>query len=466
MYNHTKQYRCTIIRGKSQKEMDDLLPAYAKVINEVCPCNGYDFENSFNNSFSQYLPTGSATKKTLDNHRTEICGKLFGMYYFSDDGMVYESERTKKYLQDDDQPAFFKDICYKMQFPNGMQKIQTIEERIKEHICIRPLAFVLKVLQLAEVCHLILTKKDIGYYILNSLDVLQGKATPDEVLRAIKLDRKHGIERIISVPGKASSYSYQHINEQINYLELANLVRIGDNQSVVLNPKEIEAINLFVQQYNQKPEFDVYSWDLSTIENRKMFQFAWDEYFSKTSGVVEKFATSADALIFNLNQPLHGQQSRPGVNLVLIGDEGECIVVEYEKKRVSNFDTRLVNRVKGMGRIKGLGYDVISVVAEAGPNSDFAKFIEVKTTKRVTCPDINDPTWIDMFNFTRNEMIAAMQYKEYYSIFRVYITGNGVKIYVIKDINQQIIDAVLKATPLTYMVEFSKINVNQSIDIN
>ena len=31
MYDHCKQYRCTIIRGKSQKEMDDLLPAYAKV---------------------------------------------------------------------------------------------------------------------------------------------------------------------------------------------------------------------------------------------------------------------------------------------------------------------------------------------------------------------------------------------------------------------------------------------------
>ena len=28
MYDPHRQYRCTIIRGKSQKEMDDLLPAY------------------------------------------------------------------------------------------------------------------------------------------------------------------------------------------------------------------------------------------------------------------------------------------------------------------------------------------------------------------------------------------------------------------------------------------------------
>lgn len=54
MYDCTRQYRCTIIRGKSQKEMDDLLPAYAKVIDEVCPCEASEFEMKFNNAFMRY----------------------------------------------------------------------------------------------------------------------------------------------------------------------------------------------------------------------------------------------------------------------------------------------------------------------------------------------------------------------------------------------------------------------------
>ena len=87
MYDHTKQYRCTIIRGKSQKEMDDLLPAYAKVINEICPCRAEDFPILFNNAFMRFLPESDRIKKTLDNHRTEISGKLFGMYFFAADGM-------------------------------------------------------------------------------------------------------------------------------------------------------------------------------------------------------------------------------------------------------------------------------------------------------------------------------------------------------------------------------------------
>lgn len=118
MYDPSKQYRCTIIRGKSKKEMDDLLPAYAMVIDEICPCPIEDFDVKFNNAFQRFLPESDKIKKTLDNHRTEISGKLFGMYYRSDDGMVYESQRTMKYLEDNDQPAFFKDVCFKMQFPN------------------------------------------------------------------------------------------------------------------------------------------------------------------------------------------------------------------------------------------------------------------------------------------------------------------------------------------------------------
>lgn len=99
MYDCTRQYRCTIIRGKSQKEMDDLLPAYAKVIDEVCPCEASEFEMKFNNAFMRYLPAAERVKKTLDNHRTEISGKLFGMYFFSEDGKVYESERTQNFLR-------------------------------------------------------------------------------------------------------------------------------------------------------------------------------------------------------------------------------------------------------------------------------------------------------------------------------------------------------------------------------
>lgn len=467
MYDHTKQYRCTIIRGKSQKEMDDFLPVYAKVIDEICPCSESEFESLFNNAFVRFLPESERIKKTMDNHRTEIAGKLFGMYYRADDGMVYESERTQKFLEDNDQPAFFKDICYKMQFPNGTQKVgSTVRKRVADGICIRPAAFVLKVLLIANQANVFVTKREIGYYILNSLDVLQGNASPYEVFEQIVKDQKDGIERTITVEGKASSYNWQHIKEQLNYLELANLIRFTDDKRVVLNPNEMKTIELFAADYDKKPEFDVYSYNLSSLAGRKEFQLEWDYYFSRISAVADQFATSAESLLFDGTQNAETkpeEKLKPAVNLTAFGDEGESIVYEYEKNRVSEFNKRLANKVLSLGRTKGIGYDIQSVIAEPGDMAEFVKYIEVKSTKRLTCPDLNDDLWVDTLNITRNEWIAAQQHGKFYSIFRVYFTRDGIFMFVIANVAEKLSDGRMTAVPMTYRVDFSNSSVDSVI---
>lgn len=465
MYDHTKQYRCTIIRGKSKKEMDDLLPAYALVINEVCPCTQEDFEQLFNNAFQKFLAESDRIKKTLDNHRTEISGKLFGMYYFADNGMVYETERTKKYLEDSDQPAFFKDICYKIQFPNGMQKVSTtVAQRVEDGICVRPFAFILKLLQLAKIAKIDITKKMLGYYVLNSLDVLQGKATPYEVLEVIAKDIKYGVERDIRVPGKASSFTHQHINEQLNYLELANLIRITDDKRVFLNPNESETIDLFTQDYDSKPMFDVYAYNLADIKVRKEFQLDWDYYYGRLSACADKFSTSSAALTVTEESELDKKpEKKSGVNLTEFGDEGEALVYEYEKKRVAAYNAHLANKVLSLGKTRGLGYDIQSVIAEPGEMDEFVKYIEVKSTKRYTCPDSSDSMWIDTLNITRNEWVAAQQHGVFYSIFRVYFTSQGVSMFILSNVAQKLADGRMKTTPLTYRLDFSNTSVDAEV---
>lgn len=454
MYNRLNQYRCIIIRGKSQKEIDDLLPAYAKVIDDITPCEEGVFAKKFNELLSPYLSADKRIKKTLDNHRTEIAGKLFGMYYLEDNGYVYASDRTKKFLKDNDQPAFFKDLCYKMQFPNGMQKPQTFQPLLDNGICIRPNAFVLRVLQLALSKHMILTKKEIGYYILNSLDVLRGVAVPEEVIEAIEKDREQGIVRKIETDGKASSYNYQHINEQINYLELANLIYTNSVGEVWLNENEHDTIQIFSSDWNKNPEFDVYAYDLSNSEGRKHFEREWTIYFGKLSDKASKFDTTASAL--GVSDELPKKKEAKGQTTIEIGDEGEAYVFEYEKNRVYTFNPRLVNRVLSLGKTKGLGYDIQSVVAEKGDKSDFAKYIEVKSTKRVTEPNLSDVYWMDTLNITRNEWIAAQQHGEFYCIYRVYFVRGRIIMYVINNIHQKQIDNKIDVVPLTYRIDFGK----------
>ena len=78
------------------------------------------------------------------------------------------------------------------------------------------------------------------------------------------------------------------------------------------------------------------------------------------------------------------------MNLTKFGDIGEEFVYEYEKKRVAAYNARLVNKVIPFGKIRGVGFDVQSIVAERGDKAEFCKYIEVKSTKRVTSPNLND----------------------------------------------------------------------------
>lgn len=467
MYNHSRQYRCTIIRGKSQSEMDNLLPLYAKIIDSVCPCKSDDFASAFNNAFSAALVI-TPTKKTLDNHRTEIAGKLFGMYYIYDDKTVYPSERTLKFLSDSDTPAFFKDICYKMQFPSGSaswrksENQQTLVDQISNSLCVRQFPFLLKVLLLARSNNITLTKKEIGYYILNSLDVLQGKATPLEVYDAIASDRASWSEAVRD-PG-SGSYAMQHITEQINLLELANLI-IVSNGEVALNPREMDTIQIFAEKYADKPEFDVYAYDLERTDDRKRFYADWSFYFSCLSDKVKAFDTTAEALGVTVSTPSADEDDDDAEkdSTVEIGDEGEKYVYEYEKRRVTEFNFRLAGKVIHLGKTRGLGYDIQSVVAKEGETAEFVKYIEVKATKRVTVPDINDTAWIDTLNITRNEWVASQQHRGSYSIFRVYFVRDSVIMYVLTDIAQKHDNGVIQAVPTTYRLDFGNTAVDEVI---
>lgn len=472
MYNPENQYRCDIIRARAISEADDLLPKYASVIDSICPCTKEKFVTEFNKAFRSYAESKarnsenseSAIKKTLDNHRTEVSGKLFGMH-FELDGMVYASERTKKYLYDNDQPAFFKDWLIKMQHPNGMQTPQKYRKRIQDGIKCHPYSVMFKVLVYAKREGITLVKSEIGYYILNSKDVLKGDATPNEVFDEIMNDKRAGLPpREIDVPeGENRTKYYQHITDQLKYLQLANLIII-DGQEVSINPNEMKAINAFIDLDHKPLEFDVSKYDVDSTEGRKKFEEAWCVYYGKLSKQNSLLETSIESLVSAGEETDTKPKSKSKTNKVELGDEGEEFVFEFEKSRVGAFNSRLVGKVLALGRQKGLGYDIQSVIAEPGDKSEFVKYIEVKSTKRVTAPDINDDTWLDTVNITRNEWVAAQQHKEFYSIYRVYFIRGGVVMYVLNNINQKKEDGLIDVVPLTYRVDFHKDAVDITYD--
>ena len=125
-YDPTKPYyRCDIIRGKTQGEMDDLLPLYAEGVFLLCPKPRDEFIPLFRNVVSQRLFSKNFeqlpenNQKTVANHTTEIAGKLLGLYWEDESGVVQCSAACIRLLETNDQPAFFKNLCYNFQFPNA-----------------------------------------------------------------------------------------------------------------------------------------------------------------------------------------------------------------------------------------------------------------------------------------------------------------------------------------------------------
>ena len=421
-YNPLNQYRCTIIRGKSQTEMEDFLPFYAQMIHSFCPCTKIEFQQRcfakmgqllFGSSDFNNLP--EANQKTIKNHITEIAGKLLGLYYIDYENYVYETESCQFLLEKNDYPAFFKNLCANLQFPNGSQKVQTILERVKRNIRIKPLCYVVSLLEYArsQEVNKLLTKQEIGFYVLNNLEVLQGNVSIIDVYNQIMHDRTNKITR----EKLSGSRDWQHIKEQFNLLDLSNITS-SDDTYIWLNSSESNAVKLFLLK-NKEPLFDMYIYNYDNDESKKQMYSDWGCYYGTMDERFKKLETNFEQDSASAVK----ERGAVGLTTVELGDQGEALVYKLECERVRAYKERLVNKVLLLGKTKGLGYDISSIEADENlQKPEFARYIEVKSTKRSTEPSFDNPTWNDTLNLTSKEWIAAEQYKEYYNIYRVYFT--------------------------------------------
>lgn len=462
-YNPDIQYRCAIIRGRAKNAIDDLLLLYAQIIERLCPLNLREFNEKFNSDLERYLP--GADKKAIDNHRTEIAGKLFGMYYV-ENGVVELSETTERLLETSDQPSFFKDMCFKLQFPNGMERADTIIEKMANQIRIRPCVLIIQILNEVQKIGFEVTIEDIGYYALNSLHALQGKVSPMEIAKRIYTDKNNGIKKEIDLAGKEASFAKQHIRELFNYLELANLVKItGRKSTVSLNNLEKMALKAFMKEPFNKLLFDVYEYEVDSgnseeedeapNEKIKLLREDYSKFFSSLSFKNPVVFVTPEAALASVSQ-MNLVQVNPETAME-IGDLGEKIVYNYERKRIEGFNSRYVGKVLSLGKTRGLGYDVQSVWGE-GSNPGHSIYIEVKSTKRATPPSGNNPSSVTL---TRNEWLMAEQQKEAYFIYRICFTNEGVYLTKFNDIIGKSLNGEVFAEPTHYRLDF-KDNISPS----
>lgn len=458
-YNPEHQYRCTIIRGKSQTDMEDLLPLYANMVHRYCPCTEDAFRVSCYSILSKaFFSTGAynelseSNQKTIQNHLTEIAGTLLGLYYPVREGntvCIYESESCKYLVENNDYPTFFKNLCLNFQFPNGAKWEKFIQEDIEANIHIKPFCYVVDLLYYAQsqTDKVLLTKQEVGYYVLNNSDVLQGNIPVSVVYERIIFDRKNNVKR----EKLSGSRDWQHIKEQFNLLELANVIET-DATYIWLNKEETEAISLFIKKKNDF-RFDAYSYSLPKDKDRYFYDWkaSYGLFYPELINMNTTFGTNI-VVVGRNEQKANGGATKSTVDL---GDEGEALVFRLEQERVRNYKERLVNKVLLLGKTKGLGYDISSIEADENPKRpEFARYIEVKATKRTTEPNFENTAWSDTLNLTTKEWIAAEQYGEYYNIYRVYFTKAKTYVVRIQNPYKKAEEGMIEVFPTIYQMNF------------
>ena len=281
-------------------------------------------------------------KKTVQNHLTEIAGTLLGLYYPSHDeaGNTYinESESCRYLVENHDFPTFFKNLCLNFQFPNGAKWIKFVRQDIDNKIHIKPFCYIVALLYYAQEQKIMLTKKEIGYYVLNNLDVLQGTIKPETVFERIIQDRKNKVKR----ENLYGSNAWQHIKEQFNLLTLANLVET-DATYIWLNKYEARSIGIFIDHL-YKFAFDAYNYNLSKKQERFRYLNDWKYVYGLFNEELTNIKTT-----FSIEIADESEQERLGgatKSSVDIGDEGEALVFRLEQERVRKYRERLVNKVK------------------------------------------------------------------------------------------------------------------------
>ena len=464
-FNPEFQFRCDFIRGKSISQMEDYLSVYVNLLNDICPISADDFAKTFDARFAQVFHIAlddEPSMKVVRNHRTENVTKILGLVYRFND-VVYLSERTKKYMVDSDQPALFKSVCFQFQQPNGAQTINAFREKFEAGINIKPFHFIIKLLKIAYEHDIRLTKDDLYYYVLNCLQTLQGRVSPEVVFEKILLERAEGKVRKVATV-KNAAWTFQHMREQLDYLELANLIRL-DRYSIYLNMRELKVINAFIDELNKPLRINPLVYDLDQPRIFKVIEDDWLYYMGTSPGIdLSIFNTSAIA--FDNQTADDNDAANNAESTVDLGDRGEAFIMKYEKEIVAEFNRRLVNKVNHLGRTHGLGYDITSIEANRAENRDgkeMIRYIEVKTTARVSPPN---PNFEDTINLTRNEWVAAEQQKEHYYIYRLYFTNSGTYLYILKNPYKKNEDGTIYVTPTAYRLEYAMNVVDETVTFN
>lgn len=433
-------FRIHHVRPRFKDNIEDVLFYMAKEISALEPMDCDVFAERVNSALYQFPGNAGKTLKTINNWRTEI-SSLFG-FIRTVGGTSFPGTRAVELAERQDLVEFFKTYLFSFQYPGAHIKSQSVVEQIEYGIHFKPAQSILKILhaaRLSEGKNVGLSKGEICHCIFNDLRCTRDNEDPLTTWNRIKENRESDIT--YDLTGDVIRYA----GDIVDYMEIANLLVTYDGVSYYLNKLEEETIIKFMESGEWFNAYDkMIERKSANINSVNDCRVAWFDYVNRdltdtdfSTDIISYIANDEEELA-RLTEEFREVQEELSANSAIderleqgtgtftskeIGDMGEALVFGHERMRVKVGGREdLVHLITRMPTALAVGYDINSVELDATK-----RFVEVKTTIS------SKPLLFNSVHLTPNEWNMADTVRERYYVYRLMISKNEKKLFLLCD---------------------------------
>jgi len=267
-------FRLHHIRPRFKNDVENVLIFMATEIAKMEPEDYKLFKKKLNGIIKLYPGNSSKKIKTINNWRTEI-SSLFGFIEYID-STAMPSRMAKLLADHQDLIEFFRYFLFYFQYPGGHLKPKQTAELIKAGVKFKPAPYIMQILiegQKKSNGKFGLTKAEVTHCIFNDIRVTRDHRTPEKTLELILDNRNSHFEY------DQSGDVIRYAGDILDYMELADLVKLKPNYKYYLNTANLETIQAFISKTDYfKPYEPLYATEEVQIDRIKETQNDWFSY--------------------------------------------------------------------------------------------------------------------------------------------------------------------------------------------
>ena len=321
-----------------------------------------------------------------------------------------------------------KKFLFTFQYPGAHIKNHEIYSILERNIKFKPVQYLITLLNTAEKLtgkRAAITKGEFCHCVFNDLRCTRDHEAFEVTWKRICTNRENNIQYDLS--GDIVRYA----GDIIDYMEIANLIVTYDGFNYFTNSLESESLMIFENSKEWFSGYDSIDLDIHSIGRIKHH---WFQYVNRNLEDSD-FATDILSFISHDEQEYRRLVSASYTLLDKrledvstlrtkdIGDIGEGMVFGHEKQRVKNGGRAdLLHLIQRIPTQFAVGYDISSVELD-----ERRRYIEVKTTIS------SKPLHFNKIHLTPNEWRTASTVNGSYFVYRLMISKNETKLFVIQD---------------------------------